>query len=1111
MTVQDPTPAIVVPQPAPPSPPPSPPPARPGFAASAIRYFLGAQIFLLLALAQILFAGYRVGVGNQSIQIPFLKHFIDPQLYANDPMLRQTLADYPSYFFRLLAPLVAHFDLYSVYFTLHVLTAAATLAAAYALGRAIFNSRATGAVLVLLMLAGHHRALAGDDLYSVGFTHTFAVFPLAIAAMALLYRGWHLAAFALVGVIFNLHALTAAYLLFMFLAWAVVFYRPRAWPWRLAGMLLLFAALAAPTVREMFQHRQVWGPEWLDHTRTRSADHSFPSTWWTDGATDIPRFVLLLGLAAVSLSFAARRDAQRKTLMIAAATGILFLAGWLFTDLLPISTVVRAQLFRSSRLIVVLMLAHLAHAIVQGLRTAARPLPSPDSLPRTPNPEPATPPHSDTPSLPHPVTSLPLLSRLLEPLLATAAFATLAIPGLFALAPWLLLASILVALINGRLAWPQSLAASLCLLIVAAAWRTIEYHIPGVDGRVSLAPFVQSLKSAGPSLALAAAVACAAYLLLRIPIGPRTRLCAAVAACFVCAAVGLRGARTLAASAPDEQRAWIDAQKWAAKNTPKSALFLTPPQQGGFRIRSDRSVVCEWRDGTQLYFSAAFARDWWDKLQALRPSATASSGLGDLLRAKTLETLSDQDIVKLAKGYGATYVVLPASTGQSRRDLKLAYHNAAWAIYEPRVLDKEDAYIENVAKPNIEKYRKSDCRLELADAAGRTLTDGQYEIRQTRQAFGFGVSIPFFADPPGTAGRDYEPPQVTPRELEMVKGVFNYSVIPFSAKWQRIEPEQGKWDFSELDKYVDWCTKNGVTMEFHYLGGFTPPWAHRLGQAAMKAAWQEHCRKTIARYQDRIKYWQITNDKYLVDWCADVIKETHLLYPHLKLGISDCSYFGGGSELTVGADEIEQIQAEGGRLDFFSTHGHKPMGMWFDLRTLSQCVDAFAKYGVKVHVSEATVDFGNSITGGNGKYDHWTPELVAEYYEKFYTVLFAHPAMEAINYWDLGPSVVRPFRGFGGISGTGQAGLLDPDKNDQPRPLYNTLKELITKRWRTNLDGQTPPDGALAFRGFHGDYEITVTTPAGKRLKATFTVTPEGPNTHQLKLTEAPAPIAKGS
>src|SRR4051794_29366000 len=122
MTVQDPTAAIVVPEP--PHPPAPTRSVAAGGAAAVVRWLLAAQLFLLLALAQILFAGYRVGVGNQSIQIPFLKHFIDPQLYANDPMLKQTLADYPSYFFRLLAPLVARVDLYSAYFYLHVLTAA---------------------------------------------------------------------------------------------------------------------------------------------------------------------------------------------------------------------------------------------------------------------------------------------------------------------------------------------------------------------------------------------------------------------------------------------------------------------------------------------------------------------------------------------------------------------------------------------------------------------------------------------------------------------------------------------------------------------------------------------------------------------------------------------------------------------------------------------------------------------------------------------------------------------------------------------------------------------------------------------------------------------------
>src|SRR5262245_29824394 len=61
---------------------------------------------LLLALAQILWAGYQLGVGNQTIQIPFLKKLADPELYPRDAMVNGTLESYPSFFFRALALLV---------------------------------------------------------------------------------------------------------------------------------------------------------------------------------------------------------------------------------------------------------------------------------------------------------------------------------------------------------------------------------------------------------------------------------------------------------------------------------------------------------------------------------------------------------------------------------------------------------------------------------------------------------------------------------------------------------------------------------------------------------------------------------------------------------------------------------------------------------------------------------------------------------------------------------------------------------------------------------------------------------------------------------------------
>src|ERR1041385_5572833 len=92
-----------------------------------IGRLLWLEAAILLALVQVLFAGYRMGVGNQTIQIPFLKQWANPQLYANDPMVAGTLKDYPSFFFRSLALLTKVADVPLLYFALHLITSFAVL------------------------------------------------------------------------------------------------------------------------------------------------------------------------------------------------------------------------------------------------------------------------------------------------------------------------------------------------------------------------------------------------------------------------------------------------------------------------------------------------------------------------------------------------------------------------------------------------------------------------------------------------------------------------------------------------------------------------------------------------------------------------------------------------------------------------------------------------------------------------------------------------------------------------------------------------------------------------------------------------------------------------
>ena len=108
---------------------------------------------------------------------------------------------------------MAFTNLSTLYLLLHVAATAGVFAAVIALSTAVTRNRWAGVACAVFLLAGRHQALAGEALYSTGFTHTWAIFPLSLLALYLFYKDRHIAAFLLAGLIFNFHALEAAHLL----------------------------------------------------------------------------------------------------------------------------------------------------------------------------------------------------------------------------------------------------------------------------------------------------------------------------------------------------------------------------------------------------------------------------------------------------------------------------------------------------------------------------------------------------------------------------------------------------------------------------------------------------------------------------------------------------------------------------------------------------------------------------------------------------------------------------------------------------------------------------------------------------------------------------------
>jgi hypothetical protein len=80
-----------------------------------------------------------------------------------------------------------------------------------------------------------------------------------------------------------------------------------------------------------------------------------------------------------------------------------------------------------------------------------------------------------------------------------------------------------------------------------------------------------------------------------------------------------------------------------------------------------------------------------------------------------------------------------------------------------------------------------------------------------------------------------------------------------------------------------------------------------------------------------------------------------------------------------------------------------------------------------------------------------------------YTILFSHPHVQAITWWDLSD--------LGAWQGA-PAGLIREDMS--PKPAYEGLLQLIHKEWWTNAETTTNTRGEAIIRGFYGQYLLTV-------------------------------------
>ncbi len=409
----------------------------------------------------------------------------------------------------------------------------------------------------------------------------------------------------------------------------------------------------------------------------------------------------------------------------------------------------------------------------------------------------------------------------------------------------------------------------------------------------------------------------------------------------------------------------------------------------------------------------------------------------------------------------------------------------------------DDPAVERRIDEGIEKNRKSDTVLRVVGPEGRPIAGADVKIAQKSHAFLFGCNI-------FVLGQMKE--KEAAYERSFLK-LFNFATVPFY--WGDLEPEQGKPRFAEgsrsiwrrppPDRVVAFGKKHGLTLKGHPLlwHSINPEWMPE-NPDELKRLYRKRFRELADRYAEDIPIWDGVNeslvcpssypffsgedrdDPLYVPWTFAELQE--VFRPENVLMINDVTTFNWPADETNRyyrqckrlLKEGVGIEGIGFQFHFFrrkSLDGYLG-GDRCDPHALLDTYAMFARLGLPLWITEITI----GSAGEDGL------EVQRRVVRDVYRLWFSAPNMAGITWWNLGDGTAYKNEG---VAGGGLA-----DRDFRPKPAYEALDRLINHDWKTRLETKSGADGRAAFRGFHGRYEVEVTS-GGKTETFELTVGPD--------------------
>jgi len=233
--------------------------------------------------------------------------------------------------------------------------------------------------------------------------------------------------------------------------------------------------------------------------------------------------------------------------------------------------------------------------------------------------------------------------------------------------------------------------------------------------------------------------------------------------------------------------------------------------------------------------------------------------------------------------------------------------------------------------------------------------------------------------------------------------------------------------------------------------------------------WDVFNEATVAsRFENAVGRW--VQARGAAERVAEALRLARAANPAAELLYNDFNVSPAFEEL------IGQLRDCGATCDAIGIQSHMHKGAWSTEKTWQTC-ETYARFGLPLHFTETTILSGrlkaDEDNDWHRRHTDWvtTPEGEARQLEqgrRFYTLLFSHPAVDAVTWWDF--SDRQAWQGA-------PAGLL---RNDMSlKPLAEWLFNAFHEKWTTCATTRADAGSVAAFRGFFGTYAVRIETESG--------------------------------